>query len=267
MVLFVLKKIASRLLFPLPLGLLAILAGLALLWGKRRPRLGRALVTLGLAWLLILSTEVVGTALIRPLEGRYEPFGPAQQAALGGQTVDDIVVFAGCVVSLPEYPITRQVGGAPLERLVEGMRLHRLYPSSRLILSGGNGCDPEAPQETLTNVRFAIEMGVPAEAIVVERESKDTDDQARLLAPLLAGRRFIVVTSASHMPRTMTLFRQVGLEPVPAPTEFHTGLYGIFQRESFGAESLFPNSGSLEKSEIAFYEALGTLWTRLTGGI
>ncbi len=266
MLLFIAKKVVSRLLFPLPLSIALILIGLVCLWFTRRQKLGKVLATLGLCVLALCSSEVVGSALLRPLEERYPAFGPAQQAAVRVQDVRYIVVFAGCVPSFAEYPITRQVGDAPLARLVEGVRLYRLYPRSKLVLSGGLNCRPDAPEANLTNYRFAAEMGVPADDILIERASKDTDDQARLLAPILGAEPFILVTSASHMPRTMELFRAAGMQPIPAPTDHHTGLYGIFSKEAFGPESLYPNSGSLEKSEIALYEYLGLLWTQLTGG-
>lgn len=268
--LFVLKKALSRLLFPLPLTLLTMIVGLILCRYPRHKRVGRALTTGGLLLLLLFSSEVVGVALLKPLEDRYPPFGPVQAAQVAPDEVRYIIVFAGCVRSFQEHPITRQVGGAPLARLVEGIRIHHLYPESVLVLSGGLNCTQDAPVETLTNYRFAIEMGVPAERIMVERASLDTEDQVRLLSEMLGpqmapGERFILVTSAAHMPRSIMLFHRLGLEPIPAPTDYHTGLYGIFSRESIGAESFYPNAGSLEKTENAFYEFLGLLWARVSG--
>jgi uncharacterized SAM-binding protein YcdF (DUF218 family) len=188
------------------------------------------------------------------------------------ENVRHVIVFAGCVPSFAEYPITRQVGDAALARLVEGIRLHRLYPESTLVLSGGLNCSPKAPVETLTNYRFAVEMGVPPERIVIERASLDTEDQVQILAmmievELLEGERFVLVTSAAHMPRSMALFHRHGLNPIPAPTDYRSGLYGIFRRESIGAESFYPNAGSLAKTENAFYELLGLLWARVSGKI
>lgn len=268
--LFVLKKAFSRLLFPLPLTLLIMIVGLVLCRHPQRRRIGMALTTGALLLLFLFSSEVIGVALLKPLEDRYPSFGPAQAAQVTPEEVRYIVVFAGCVRAFEEYPITRQVGGAPLERLVEGIRLYHLYPDSMLVLSGGLNCDQDAPVEALTNYRFAAEMGVPPERIIIERASLDTEDQVRLLSEMLfskmaAGERLILVTSAAHMPRSMLLFRRQGLEPIPAPTDHRTGLYGIFRRQSIGAESFYPNAGSLQKTENAIYEYLGLLWARLSG--
>ncbi len=260
-----LKKAISRLLFPLPLSLILLFSGVGLLWSGRRRKGAGVLVLVGACLLFILSSEVVGTALLKPLEDRYEPFGPAQASQV--DKVSYIVVFAGCVPSFSEYPITRQVGGTPLARLVEGVRLYHLYSESKLILSGGLNCDPEAPEETLTNYRFAVEMGVDPGDIVIERDSKDTKSQVAILKGMLGTESFLLVTSASHMPRAMAMFRKAGMNPIPAPTDYWTGLYGIFRRESIGPESFYPNATSLRKSERAIYEYLGLLWARLRGQI
>jgi uncharacterized SAM-binding protein YcdF (DUF218 family) len=262
--LFFLKKAVSRLLFPLPLTILLLAVGLLLVWLGRRRKLGAALATAGLVLLLLFSSSAFSAALLRPLEDQYPPLGPAQLAALDWESIDTIVVFAGCVVGFEDAPITRQVGGAPLARLVEGVRLYHECPDCTLMLSGGSGCDPEAPVEVLTNYRFAVSLGVAGEDIVIERASQDTEDQARILAEALGERPFLIVTSASHMPRTMALFEAQGLRAIPAPTDHATGLYGLFSREAFGIESLYPNAGALWNTERALYEYLGLLWLRLS---
>jgi uncharacterized SAM-binding protein YcdF (DUF218 family) len=262
--LFFLKKAVSRLLFPLPLTVLLLIAGLVLVWSERRRKLGAALVTAATLLLLLFSTSAFSTAILRPLESQYPPLGPAQLAAIDWERVDTIVVFAGCVVGFPDAPITRQVGGAPLARLVEGIRLYHECPACTLVLSGGSGCDPDAPVEVLTNYRFAVEFGVAGDDIVIERASLDTADQARILAEMLGEEPFLIVTSASHMPRSMALLEARGMHPIAAPTDHATGLYSLFSREAFGIESIYPNSDALRSTERAIYEYLGLLWSRVS---
>lgn len=85
---------------------------------------------------------------------------------------------------------------------------------------------------------------------------RDTEDEARFLRPLQEGRRFALVTSASHMPRARWLFTGLGLEPVP-PTEF------LGKRPpDFDWRSLIPQTGALEKSERAFHEYWGGWWAQ-----
>ena len=256
--LFVLKKAVSRLLFPLPLSLLLLLGGLLLAWRNHRRRGARTLLVSGLVLLAVLSSSAFSQAIMRPLESRYPALGPGELAAVDWGAAKTIVVFAGCTVSFDDQPVTRQVGGFPLARLVEGVRLYNACPDCTLVLSGGNGCEPEAPVESLTNWRFAVEYGVAPEDIIIERASRDTDDQARILAEMLGTEPFLIVTSASHMPRTMDLFQQEGLvRAIPAPTDYTTGLYGLFSREAFSAESIYPNGAALWTTERAINEYLG----------
>ncbi|MHB1318090.1 MAG: YdcF family protein [Anaerolineae bacterium] len=195
--------------------------------------------------------------------------GPEQLAQIDWEAVRTIVVFSGCTVAFDGEPITRQVDGPFLARLVEGVRLYDICPDCTLILSGGYGCDADAPVETLTNWRFATEYGVAPEDLVIERTSLDTDDQARVLAGMLSDgigqAPFLVVTSASHMPRTMALFEAEGLvHAIPAPTDYATGLYSLLSKETFSPESLYPNAKALWNTERAIYEYLGLLliWVR-----
>jgi uncharacterized SAM-binding protein YcdF (DUF218 family) len=260
---FILRKAVSRLLFPLPMVSLLMLGGLVLLYTGRHRKLGAALAGAGLVLLLLFSSSSFSSAIVRPLEDTYPPLGPSQLAAVDWERVDTIVVLAGCVVGFEDAPITRQVSDTPLARVVEGIRLYHTCPQCTLILSGGTGCDPDAPVETLTNYRFVTTFGVASEDIVIERDSEDTGQQARILSNMLGERPFLIVTSATHMPRTMALFEAQGLQPIAAPADHRSGLYSPFSEEAFGIESVYPHARALWNTEQAIYEYLGLLWQRL----
>ncbi|MBW2649390.1 MAG: YdcF family protein [Deltaproteobacteria bacterium] len=91
-------------------------------------------------------------------------------------------------------------------------------PESRLVFSGGAVFDPVSEAEVMA--RAAEIMGVEGDRIILEEISRDTGDQARLVQKIVGDERFILVTSASHMPRSMVLFRKSGMEPIPAPTDY-----------------------------------------------
>jgi uncharacterized SAM-binding protein YcdF (DUF218 family) len=127
-----------------------------------------------------------------------------------------------------------------------------------LVLSGGKVFDRTPEAEAMA--RLARELGVAEDDMILEEGSRDTEEQALMIMPLVAGARFVLVTSASHMPRAMALFHAVGLEPIPAPTGHRvrvgTGISpGLF----------FPSARDLCKSERAFYEMLGMAWAGLRG--
>ena len=71
--------------------------------------------------------------------------------------------------------------------------------------------------------------------------------------------KFILVTSASHMPRAMALFRKHGMDPVPGPTD-----YMVKEREGGLTPGVFfPSAGSLEKAESVIHEYLGMVWGKV----
>jgi uncharacterized SAM-binding protein YcdF (DUF218 family) len=110
--------------------------------------------------------------------------------------------------------------------------------------------------------RVALIMGVNPRDILQESVSRDTEEQARLLKPLVGRERFFLVTSAFHMTRAMALFRRQGLEPVAAPV----GLPAQ-QTAPWSPEDFFPGSHSLHQTEIALHEYLGLAWVWLRGVI
>ncbi|MEJ2700306.1 MAG: ElyC/SanA/YdcF family protein, partial [Desulfuromonadales bacterium] len=140
-----------------------------------------------------------------------------------------------------------------LVRLDEGIRLYRQLPAARLVLSGG----PVYGSDTMAEgyARAALALGVPASALVKLDTPRDTAEEARAVRKLLGvGRPFLLVTSASHMPRAMRLFQRGGLKPIPAPTR-HESLRENRSRFRY----LVPSAQQLRKTERAFHEYVGML--------
>jgi uncharacterized SAM-binding protein YcdF (DUF218 family) len=248
---FLMKKILSRFLFPVPLSLEFLLIGLFLLWFTRRERAGKALVTCGALLLLGLSNNFVSNALLRPLEHRYPPLLTVH-AGPDVHTVSFIAVLGGWADDDPNVPITSHVSPDLMVRLIEGVALHRELPGSKLILSGGNDS-----AEGMTHI--AEWLGVRAEDIVPVSIPRDTEEESQQIASLVGPHRFILVTSAAHMPRAMGLFRKRGVTPIAAPTNYLAPVH------RFETDDLFPDGYDLFKSQVAFYEYLGLAWERLRG--
>jgi len=130
-----------------------------------------------------------------------------------------------------------------------------LTPSA---LSGGSFFDRVSNAKVLSEVAMVI--GVNKKNILLEEISKDTEDQARLIQQIVGKDQFILVTSASHMPRTMAFFRKLGMDPLPAPTE-----HLVKERVAITPGRFYPSAGGLRKTERAFYEYLGLAWAKLRG--
>ncbi|MGO9621915.1 MAG: ElyC/SanA/YdcF family protein [Desulfobaccales bacterium] len=263
---FLFKKIVASCLLPLPLCLGLLFIGLGLLWFTRRQRSGKILVSAGAGLLLVFSYSAVPDMALRPLELKYPPVadldagsgGPQDGRLLGAGSY--IVVLGGGINRGEPLPVTSQIGLESLSRLLEGVRLYRAEPGRKLILSGGPVFNPIPESQIMS--RVALIMGVNPRDILQESLSRDTEEEARLLKPLVGRERFFLVTSAAHMPRAMALFRRQGLEPVAAPMDLPAQQKGPCYPEDF-----FPSSHSLQRTEIALHEYLGLAWAWLRGVI
>ena len=251
---FILKKIATLLLMPLSLCLGVLGVGILLLWVRRRIGAARIVLTLGFLTLTALSFSAVANQIIKPLELWYPPL-------LDISTLKDVkwvVVLGGGHTSNQEFPANAQLENPSLARLVEGIRIHRMLPGSKLLLCGGAVFNPVP--EAMTMAAVARMLGVNPEDIVLESRSQDTGQQSQIVQAIVQNDRCVLVTSAIHMPRSVLLFEQKGLKPIPAPTEF-----GDWVRKESGPNQFFPRAVELRKVEAAFHEYLGLLWASVTG--
>jgi uncharacterized SAM-binding protein YcdF (DUF218 family) len=188
---FVLKKLLSRLFFPLPLILELLIVGLV--WPKKRKKF---LIT-GIVVLFLFSFNPFGFVLLWPLESRYPPLAdPSIQ-----KDIQWVVVLGGGVRENNSLTPEDRLKGESLKRLLEGIRICRHLPKARLILSGGDyqGAMPVA--RVMKDV--ALNFGLPPSRLVLEESSWDTRDEAQFLKKQLETDPFYLVTSASHMPRSM----------------------------------------------------------------
>jgi uncharacterized SAM-binding protein YcdF (DUF218 family) len=159
---------------------------------------------------------------MHPLEYRFEP--PDLERA--GPSIAGIIVLGGGADLQPAG--TSQVAGLneAAERYTEAVALARRLPGAKLIFSGGSGglLAAEAPEAETAGRLFAA-LGVASDRIVLEAASRDTFENARYTARLLEPRpnqRWLLVTSAWHMPRAMGCFRKAGFAVDPWPVDYRT---------------------------------------------
>jgi len=240
----ILKLIAELSTGPLMVASILAAVGLSLLRGPRR-RIGVRLISAGALLAYLASTSMVGTALLAPLEHLYPPLDTARAAG-----VRDIVVLGSGYTPHDNIPVSGALDADGLARIVEGVRLARLRPDARLLVSGG--APPGFTPGALGYARMAAELGVPPSDLVVRDHALDTAQEAQDVAALLGRSPFILVTSAYHMPRAMRLMRRAGANPLAAPT-------GQFLHEPGGIErlGLIPGSHGLRETEAALHEYLG----------
>ena len=168
--------------------------------------------------------------------------------------------MGGGTSSDPKLSVTDQLSGTSLVRLILGTRLHRTLSNSKLLLSGGSAFS-STPEASIM-AKMAIELGTDKKKIVLEPKSKDTKDQASFIHNIIGNDKFILVTSASHMARSMALFQSKGMNPIPAPTGYH-----VKKTQKSKPTMFFPSSNGIDKMERVVYEYMGTAWATLRGQI
>lgn len=252
---FLLKKIITQFFMPLPIVAGMLVVGLFLLWFTGRRRAAGVLLTAATLMTLIIGYGILCDSALAGLERRYPPLD-IQAARNAG--VQWVVVLAGGHVSSESLPVTSQLLHETQVRLIEGIRIHRSLPGAKLLVSGGSFLDPKASATLMAEL--ACELGVDPALIVVEDESKDTDDEAALINPIVGRRRFILVTSAYHMPRSMALFKAQGMQPMAAPVG-----HLILDPDYTAPRSFFPGSDKIRNCEMVVHEALGIVHAYITG--
>ena len=259
---FILKKIISSFLYPFPISLLLSFLGLYLLWFTTKQRAGKILVSVGLVILTLFSYGIIVNKLLRPLERQYDKFEIKNPSTVSKEedesTIKFVVVLGGGHCSDPELPLISQIGRSALVRLIEGIRIYRKYPGAKLLLSGGAVFDPISEAEIMA--RVAREIGVPERDIILESKSQDTRDEALFIKPIVGNEPFVLVTSASHIPRSMALFKKLGMNPIPSPIG-----HSVKDRQGLSPSFFFPGSGSIRNAELAIHEYLGMTWAKLRG--
>jgi uncharacterized SAM-binding protein YcdF (DUF218 family) len=259
---FALKKLLSALVQPYSLLPIVMSLGLVLLCFSKRRRTARALLFAGLALMALLSLGPVARALVRPLEASYPPL--MAEATQASTTLPDgspaprwvVVLGGGHAESRSLAPIHR-LSAPSLVRLAEGIRLQRLLPESKLLLSGGGNGPGNTDADLLAAA--GVSLGAATDRMILESESWDTIDEVRALRALLGEERFVVVTSATHLPRAMAMFKKAGMNPIAAPTDY------LALHEAAGMVDWIPHAGAGFMIERALHEYLGLLWAKLRG--
>jgi len=256
----ILDFVKERLHLSSPLALVLVLAiGVAWLWRRPASRGARVYFTAVLFGFWLAATPIGAFALNYPLSRGATRVMHARDA----KGADAVVVLGGGI-------LTAEVGGLvagtmnpdSLMRALEAARVAKTIGARVVIASGGiprPDLQLKPESELLRDV--LIKAGVAPDVIVEDSQSKTTREQAMFAAPLLRARnvqRFVLVTNAAHMRRSLAVFRAAGLDPV-------SSAWPASSLEVAPAEVLMPNSLSLWQSDNAIYEYAATIYYWLRG--
>jgi len=207
-----------------------------------------------MVWLYACSTALAADFLMASLEDDFRP-----KAMSVVPKADAIVVLGGATRGDTYWSSMADLNAAA-DRLTHAVSLYKAKKAPLVLLSGGSttGSRPEAEQLR----DYMVLMGLPDRALLMERQSLDTQQNARYSALILQGRdvrRILLVTSAYHMSRAVPLFERQGFEVIPAPTDYQR-LVGIP-----AVPRWLPTADDLWRSTAAIKEYVGFLYYRAQG--
>jgi len=248
------KQFIYLLFSPIAISLLFILSASLMFLDTADFKVGAYLSILGFFFLLFFWLPFLPDLLLGFLENKYNTFPINKYDMKLVQEIKLIVILAGGYTLNPKIPITSQFSYHGLARLIEGIRLYRKTPNSKLILSGGGSRHELSAAELMA--AMAGELGVPEHDIILESESRTTFEEAFKIHEIIHKEQFLLVTSANHMPRTMALFLNMGMNPVAAQA-------GHLKKKPSKIVWEIPTAHNLVKAELAFREYIKLLKEKL----
>ena len=242
-----------------PATLAMLLIVVSLWFARNRPALARGFAAAGLGLLALIFLTPAPKLLIYPLEQRFA----GGQKPKPGDAIAGIIMLGG----FEEDVLSRERGGLEVnssaQRILEGLLLARRFPDAKVIFTGGSQ-NPAEHGGSAAVAQYLADSGIPPERLVIEPNSRTTFENARLLRPLLdpkPGARYVLVTSAFHMPRAVGVFRAAGFDVLPDPVDYHTTLH-----DGFWEPFAVPADG-LRTADMALKEWFGLIGYRLSGRI
>ncbi len=241
--------------FAEPTNFLVVLGLLgAVLLFTRWKRVGRAVVTAAALGLVLIGFSPFAKLIARPLEDRFP------QRTLDERPVEGIIVLGGGI-GFGRGQIAFNEAAA---RMTAGIELAKRHPSARLVFTGGDGSlleDDGLTEADAANAFFRL-AGIEGARLVMEGRSRNTRENAVFTRPMIEpkpGERWLLITSAFHMPRAIGCFRAVGLDLEAFPVDYRT---------EGDASDLHPFRhmfNGMQLTDLAVKEWLGLLAYRLAG--
>jgi len=219
--------------------------------------LGRKLAVTTLVLLALAAFSPLGNLLLYPLESRFPKWDPSRGAP------DGIIVLGGSVDTDLSAAHQMPVVSHAADRLLAPADLARRYPNARIVFTGGSAklVSTEA-READYSAPILESLGISKDRLILERDSRNTWENAIFTKQLVSpkpGERWLLVTSAYHMPRSMGIFRKAGFDVEAYPVDWRmAGRKDLFTFTRVGADGL-------ARTDVAVREWIGLLTYRMLG--
>ena len=263
-----LKQLLASAFSPVGITTLLLAIGLVMRLTRRMAHAGRRSMIAGAALYCFLILTPFSEIVVARLERAYPPLLRAD-ASTG---IRNIVVLSDYGEDIAVLPVTSKLRGDTIARVVEGIRLTRQLPGTKLLVCGGVLREGDPPVASLM-ADFAKSMGVPGNDIVVEGKSQTTYENLLETRQLIAAEPFILVTSAYHLPRAMAVAHKLGMNPRAAPAavwaapDFPPGMSWQAWSKKLAERLLKPSAKRLVRLQLAYHEYVGYLWYLILGRI
>jgi len=228
-----------------------------ILMATRFARAGRRIAVTAVLLLAFVGWSPFGNAIILPLEERFPPWNAARGAP------DGIICLGGAVDTVVS-PMRDEVAlNEAAERMTAIAELARRFPNARVVFTGGSGrIIFDGVSEASLAARLFESFGIAKERVTLEDKSRDTLENALFTRDLVkpkSGERWLLVTSAHHMPRSVGIFRGAGFAVEAFPVDYRT-------RGAIDLLRPFSTLGDgLRRTDTAMREWVGLAIYRLTG--
>jgi uncharacterized SAM-binding protein YcdF (DUF218 family) len=229
---------------PILFGIIRVMAHLS-----RTPTIYKFLSIIPIVWLLLCSMTYPSVLLIKNLEDQY-PVVFLQSEEW--RKTDAIVVLACYYFEDEELPFVSRWPNCSLQRNLHAALMYKTHPLPIHLAAGILG--KENKYSLAQRNRYFFEsMGVSSTDIFTTPSGFNTETEAQALSLSLQGKSISLVTSASHLPRAVTYFEELGMKVLPIPVEH-------LSRVQIEPMIDLPNARSLYRSERAIHEYLGLVY-------
>ncbi|MEK9629928.1 MAG: YdcF family protein [Nitrospinota bacterium] len=221
-----------------------------------REKIGKKLVVFSTAVILLFSLIPINDMLLVPLENRFPIPEPLPEK------IDGMIVLGGS-----EIPTLTKIRGQvsladSVERLTTFISLSRRFPDAKLVYAGGQGAlSAQEYKAAFTAKLFFEQMGLNPDRVIFDSQSRNTMENAQnslKLAKPQKGEKWILITSAWHMARSVGIFRKLGWQVIPYPVDYKTT-----GKVEFGLN--LPRLSPIIGASNTIYEWIGLVYYWLLG--
>jgi len=244
---FLLKKFISFFVEPFGIVFTLFVLGLIFLYINKAKK-AKIFFSLSLFFLVLFSYPPFSNFLVTNLETQYPKYAYDQD-------IQYIHVLGSGHNTDQTQPLSSHIGDAGTKRVLEGVIIHKQVANSKIIFTGFSG--RTTTDNAVMNSKLALVLGVDKKDMIISGDAKDTRDEAEFTKTIVGAKPFVLVTSATHMPRAMMLFQEQGLNPIAAPTAYYKSEFlGYFRA---------PTPMFFHISTVAMHEYIGMAWAKIKG--